>query len=98
LFSEPEYRIEAFDVQLHKESLSDQNTILGLEIGDVVLVEFTPNGIGDSIAQYGEIIRIDHTVTPTFHNVTFGLEELRYQPLVLDDAVFGKLDVGTLSW
>lgn len=98
LFSEPEYRIEAFDVQLHKESLADQNTVLGLEIGDVVLVEFTPNNIGDSIAQYGEIIRIDHTVTPTFHTVTFGLEELRYQPLVLDDAVFGKLDVGTLSW
>lgn len=98
LFSQPEYRVEAFDVYLEKLDTSTQDSLLALDIGSVVLVEFTPNGIGDPIQQYGEIIRLDHIIQPTFHTMTFGLAELRYQPLVLDDAVFGKLDIGTLSW
>ena len=97
-FSEPEYRFEAFDVYLHKLDVSEQNQLLQADLGDVVLVKFTPNNIGNEIEQYGQIIRIDHVVTPDIHTVTFGLTELKYQPLVLDDAVFGKLDVGTLSW
>lgn len=98
LYSEPEYRVEAFDVYLHKLEAATQNTLLALDIGSVVLVQFTPNAIGDPIAQYGEIIGLDHVITPEIHTMTFRLSELRYQPLVLDDAVFGKLDVGTLSW
>jgi len=98
LFSQPEYRVEAFDVYLEKLDTSTQDSLLALDIGSVVLVEFTPNNVGNPIQQYGEIIRLDHIIQPTFHTMTFGLAELRYQPLVLDDAVFGKLDVGTLSW
>jgi len=98
LYSQPEYRVEGFDVYLHKLDSVTQDQVLALDIGSVVLVEFTPNHIGDPISQYGEIIRMSHIVTPEIHTVTFGLAELRYQPLVLDDAVFGKLDVGTLSW
>lgn len=97
-FSQPEYRFEAFDVYLEKLSTVDQDKVLGLEIGSVCLVRFTPNGIGDPIEQYVEVIRIEQSVNVISHVVSLGFSEIRYAPLVLDDAVFGKLDVGTLSW
>lgn len=97
-YSQPEYRFEAFDVYLHKLDEATQNELLEADLGDVVLAKFTPNNIGDEIARYGKIIRIDHNVTPDTHTVTFGLSQLYYAPLVLDDVVFGKLDFGRLSW
>ena len=97
-YSQPEYRFEAFDVYLEKLSEADQDKVLGLEIGSVCLVRFTPNQIGDPIEQYVEVIRIEQSVNVVSHVVSLGFSEIRYAPLVLDDAVFGKLDVGTLSW
>lgn len=97
-YSEPEYRFEAFDVYLHKLDKPTQDVLLAADLGSVVLVKFTPNGIGDEIVRYGKIIRIDQVVTPDTHTVTFGLSELFYAPLVLDDDVFGRLDFGRLSW
>ena len=97
-YSEPEYRFEAFDVYLHKLDQATQNQLLEADLGDVVLAKFTPNNIGDEISRYGKIIRIDHTITPDTHTVTFGLSQLYYAPLVLNDVVFGKLDFGRLSW
>lgn len=97
-YSQPEYRFEAFDVYLHKLDEATQNQLLEADLGDVVLAKFTPNNIGDEISRYGKIIRIDHNVTPDTHTVTFGLSQLYYAPLVLDDVVFGRLDFGRLSW
>ena len=61
-------------------------------------MSFTPNNLGDPIVRYVEVIRIARTVNTEFNTVDLGFQEIRYAPLVLDDAVFGKLDVGTLSW
>jgi len=97
-FSEPEYRFDSLEVDLHKLDLADQNKILGLELGSVVEAVFTPNGIAPAIDRYLEVINIEHQVRTDTHYVTLGFAELVYAPLVLDDAVFGKLDVGTLSW
>jgi hypothetical protein len=97
-YSKPEYRFDQFDVYLHKLDPATQSTLLSLDLESVVKVEFTPNQIGDPIVQYGRIIRLEHVANVDFYGMTFGLSELFYTPLVLDDAVFGKLDVGTLSW
>ena len=97
-FSEPEYRFDSLEVDLHKLDLADQNKILGLELGSVVEAVFTPNGIAPAIDRYLEVINIEHQVRTDTHYVTLGFSEVVYAPLVLDDAVFGKLDVGTLSW
>lgn len=97
-YSQPEYRFEAFDVYVHKFDEDIQTDLLSLDIGKVVQVKFTPNGIGDEIVRFGEIIRIDHIATPETYTMTFGLSDLLYGPIVLDDVEFGKLDVGTLSW
>ena len=97
-FSQPEYRVEALDVDVEKLSLENRNSVLALEIGNVVSWVFTPNNIAPAITRYLEIINIEHLVTTFSHDITFGFKEITYAPLVLDDAVFGKLDVGTLSW
>jgi hypothetical protein len=71
-----------------------QNKVLALELGDVVQVTFTPSGIGDPIERFVEIIRIQQRVTPTNHQITFGLGALEVNFWRLSDAFFGKLSAG----
>jgi len=97
-YSQPEYRFEALEVQLHKLTPSEQAQMHDLEIGSVCLVAFTPNDIGDAIERYVEVIRIQHVVTTEEHTLMLGFRSLDYAALVLDDAEFGKLDTYSLSW
>ena len=98
IFSRPEYRFDNVGIALEKLSQTDQAKILNLEIGDICSISFTPNGIAPQIVRYVEVREINHNVDTEFHTVELGFDETRYAPLILDDAVFGRLDVGTLSW
>ena len=98
LYSEPEYRFDGVSIALEKLSPTQQADILGLEIGDICKIAFTPNNIPPQIVRYVEVREIGHDIQTNFHRVDLGFNETRYAPLILDDAVFGKLDVGTLSW
>ena len=91
-FSTPEYRVDTLEVQVNSLEPADQAKVLDLEIGRICKIEFTPNGIGDPIEQFIQIIRIQHTVDPENHFMEFGFRELTQAYLVLDDAEFGKLD------
>ena len=91
-YGEPEYRFETISVNLDTVGATYKATCLGLEIGDVVSITFTPNGIGDPIQQYGQIIRISHELEPLRHDMFISVSSLDWTFLVLDDAVFGKLD------
>jgi hypothetical protein len=91
-YSQPEYRFNSLEVALHKLSDQQQYDVLGVELGDYCVLNFTPNNIGDAITRIAEVIRIDHNVTPERHFVEFGFRSLPYSPLILDDAEFGKLD------
>jgi len=97
LYSDPEYRVEQLDIQLHKLEPAQQAEILDLDLGSICKVEFTPNGIGDPIERFIQIISLKHDVTPQSHIVRLGFQQIKYLSLVLDDAVFGKLDVATLG-
>lgn len=97
LYSEPEYRVERLDIQLHDLEPAEQETVLNLEIGSVCKVEFTPNGIGDPIERFLTVISIKHDVNPEIHVTRLGFQELKYLALVLDDPIFGKLDVANLG-
>jgi hypothetical protein len=97
-YSEPQYNFESVEVNLDKLIDSKQAQMLALDIGSIVRIEFTPNGIGDAIVSYNRVIGVDHTINTSSHYVTLGFEALDYTALVLDDAVFGKLDSGVLSW
>lgn len=97
LYSQPEYRIEILEVQVHKLEPAQQAEVLGLELGTVCKVEFTPNGVGDPIERFIQIISIKQDVNPEIHITRLGFQEVKYLPLVLDDAEFGKLDVASLG-
>lgn len=92
-YSQPEYRFDSLNVRLGKLSEANQNSILGLELGNVVKVTFTPSGVPPAIVKYAEIIRINHSVDVAGeHIVNFGLSTVDLTYLVLDDPVFGMLD------
>lgn len=91
-FSAPEYRFESVEIIVDQLSTIDQAAILALELGSVVKIRFTPNGIAPAIEKYAEIIRIDHAITITNHVVSLGFATLDFTLFVLDDPEFGKLD------
>jgi hypothetical protein len=93
-YSQPEYRFESVEILLDELSAVDQNSLLDLEIGDVVEIKFTPNGIAPAISKYAEIIRIDNSIDLDNHIMSLGFSTLDFALLVLDDAQFGKLDAG----
>jgi hypothetical protein len=97
-YSQPEYLFNSLEIALHKLSPSQQAQILGMEIGSIGEVIFTPNSIGDPIERYVQVISINHTVSPDSHYVEFGFQSVESAYLVLDDAEFGKLDTYSLSW
>lgn len=93
-YKDPEYRFKSVQLIVDQRTPSEQAELLGLEMGDVVSLKFTPNGIAPAIEKYAEIISIDHQVSSTNHVMTLGFATLDFALLVLDDAVFGKLDNG----
>jgi hypothetical protein len=97
-YSQPEYRFSSLEVAIHKLDPAEQEDVLGLELGSIAKIVFTPNGIGDAIQRFVQVISINHTVNPQNHFVEFGFQSLDAAYLVLDDAEFGKLDLYSLSW
>jgi hypothetical protein len=93
-FKDPEYRFKSVQIILDQRTEIQQDEILALEIGDVVQIKFTPNGVAPAIEKYAEIISLDHAVDTINHVLTMGFSTLDFSLMVLDDSVFGKLDNG----
>lgn len=97
-YSEPEYRFDRLTVALEDLSNANQASVLGLEIGDIARIRFTPNQTGTQIDKYASIIAIDHDIRPMSHRITYGFETLDFTSLILDDSVFGLLDDASLGF
>lgn len=93
-YAQPEYRFESVDILLDELTTGQQTDLLDLELGDVVSIKFTPNGITPAIEKFAEVIRIDHSVDLENHVMSLGFATLDFALFVLDDAQFGKLDAG----
>ena len=91
-YADPEYRISGFAINLDGISSGQKASVLGLELGDVVKITFTPNATGNAIVQFGQVIRLDHEIEQTRHDVVLGLASVDWTFLVLDDAIFGTMD------
>lgn len=92
-YSQPEYRFETVTVRLNDLSNEDQASILGLELGDVVKVTFTPNNIPPAIVRFCEVIKLDHEVeVDGQHHITFAFQTIDSIALILDDEILGRLD------
>lgn len=93
-FKNPEYRFKSIQIVLDQRTTIQQDEILALEIGDVVQIKFTPNGIAPAIDRYAEVISLAHAVDNVNHILTMGFSTLDFSLIVLDDPVFGKMDNG----
>jgi hypothetical protein len=93
-FSEPEYRFESVDLLVDELTPTQQADVLALELGDVVSIKFTPNGVAPAIEKFAEIIRIENNIDTENHVIRLGFATLEFALLVLDDSQFGKLDAG----
>lgn len=97
-FKEPQYRFDAVTVILDTLTTANQDEVLDLEIGDIVLVRFEPSDIPPAIEQYCRIIGISHTWDQTTKTINFALERLDFAIFILDDAVLGQLDNDRLAY
>lgn len=94
-YSQPVYRFSEVTVRLNDLTIEEQNSILGLELGDFVQMVFTPSNIPPAINKYAQVIRANHEVSVDGqHLVTLGLNTLNVTYFVLDDTIFGRLDEG----
>jgi hypothetical protein len=97
-YKEPSYRFETVTVVMDTLTTENQDKVLDLEIGDIVLVRFEPSDIPPAIEQYCRIIGINHDWTPGSKNISFSLERLDFAIFILDDAVLGVLDDDRLAY
>ena len=97
-YDNPEYRFEAMEFELLRLNDTDFDNMITLELGDTVIVKFTPNGITPAIQQYGTIVRIEQSITMDSHTMVVGLSTSSPIPLILDSSAFGILDVNSLAW
>jgi hypothetical protein len=97
-FKEPQYRFETVTVVLDTLTTLNQDKVLELEIGDIVLVRFEPSDIPPAIEQYCRIIGINHDWNPGSKNISFALERLDFAIFILDDLVLGQLDDDRLAY
>jgi hypothetical protein len=95
-YSQPEYRFESIEVVLDDLPNTEQQEVLGLEIGDFVTVKFTPNGIPPAIRKVAEVIRLDHDITPDAHVISIGLATTEGSFWTLSDIIFGRLSTGNV--
>lgn len=98
LYAQPEYRFDQVEIIVSQLEVVDQAKILALELGSVVKVVFTPNGVAPAIEKYARVISIGHTASLVEHRVVLGLGTLNATLFQLDDAAFGILDTGTLAF
>ena len=97
-YKEPQYRFETVTVVLDTITAENQDKVLDLEIGDIVLIRFEPSGIPPAIEQYVRIIGVNHDWSPGSKNISFSLERLDFGIFILDDPVLGVLDDDRLAY
>jgi hypothetical protein len=90
-YQQPAFRFDTVTVRLQALTAAQQSQVLGLELGSVAYIDWTPSGVGASVAQYVVIDGISHAATPAIHDVTFTLSQTM-AAFVLDSTPFGQLD------
>lgn len=96
-YAEPKYRISEIEVVVNALTPAQVTQLLGVDLGDVALVEWTPNNTGAPIAQYAVIEGISHTADPNVHRVRLQLAQ-GVGSFTLDSAAFGVLDDDLLGY
>jgi hypothetical protein len=96
-YSQPQYRVDTVTVALDGLGTATQQTVLGLDLGAVATVTWTPNGVGAALSQTVTIDHIDFAATPASRSISFTMSETA-AGFILDDSVFGVLDTSALAF
>ena len=94
VYDEPDLRISSVEVNLHDKNPQQQGELLSVELQDVYLIAYTPNGIGDPFEQYGIVQGITETIGIDSHKITYDFGSFRKFPFILDHPVYGVLGGG----
>lgn len=97
-YKDPEYRFEALTFRLNGLSEAQVDILEALELNDVVTVNFTPSGVAPMITKQGRVIGLNHRADPSSHDLTINLQTITTPLFILDDALFGKLDLSVLGY
>lgn len=97
-FKDPLYRFNSVVIDLDRLTEVQQNSIFDLEIGDIVQVEFTPNGIPPAIELPCRILGVSQEWGIERKQILFSLESLNFGVFVLDSDLFGELDDDRLGY
>ena len=93
-YAEPEYRFAQLSVDISNLTSGQRSSMYALDMGSVIQVKFTPNGIGPAIERYGLVISIGHDVSPDDHVMTIGVGSLQTSLFVIGDPEFGTIGEG----
>jgi hypothetical protein len=96
-YKDPTYRIGS--VTFNMDGITDVQVgqLLGLELGDMVLVTFTPANLGAALSQYVSVEGVSHDATAALYTMTLTLGET-FAAFQLDSTSFGVLDVNALGY
>jgi len=97
LYAQPQYRIDQVGMNLGSMSVSDQERVLALELGDVATVTWTPNNVGDVLSQTVSIDAIEFSASPSGRRIGFTMSQTQ-AALVLDDLLVGILNTNRLGF
>lgn len=75
---------------------ADQEKLVRAEIGNYVEVSYKPNNVGNTITEFRRIIGIRHSIRPGAYYISFTLDSVAHNNFILNDELFGRLDVNEL--
>jgi hypothetical protein len=97
-YDNPEFRFESVEIILNDLTDAQQASVLGLEIGDTCNIVFTPNKIAPAITKTCTVLGVSHSIGIDSHKIMLKFKTLENSIFVLDDAVYGLLDLNSLSY
>ena len=92
-YSSPTWQVSEVGVELAPLSNADTNTMLSLDIGSVVTVNFTPNDIAPAITQKCLVQGVQHDIVPGSHRMTLSLIAAPVALFVVGTSLVGGTDV-----
>jgi hypothetical protein len=93
-YGEPDYRFARLAVDMSNLDSSQKAAMFALDMGSVIQIKFTPNGIPPAIERYGLVISVNHEISPEDHIMTIGVGSLQTSLFVIGDPEFGTIGVG----
>jgi hypothetical protein len=97
-YKDPLYRFNSVVIDLDRLTAEQQDNVFDLEIGDIIQVEFTPNGIPPAIELPCRILGVSQEWGVERKQILFSLESLNFGVFVLDSDLFGELDDDRLGY